>query len=146
MDTNVLLYAYDKSEVTKQPVAQAALDRLWADRTGAVSSQVLQEFYNAAMRKLLPPVSRAEAREIIDLHTAWPVVLLDAAVILAATHIEERHQLSLWDALVIEAARVAGADRLMTEDMQHGRVIEGVRIENPFVTNAEPETSAMSGG
>jgi predicted nucleic acid-binding protein len=133
VDTNVLLYAYDKSEVLKQPVAQESLERLWADGTGAVSTQVLQEFYNAATRKLSPPVSRVKAREIIDLYAAWPVVLIDVPVIVAATHTEETHQLSLWDALVIEAARIAGADRLLTEDMQHGRVIGDVRIENPFL-------------
>lgn len=132
VDTNVLLYAYDASETVKQPVARATLERLWRDRNGAVSTQVLTEFYNAATRKLDPPMSRAGAREIIALYTAWPVIVLEPALILAATRIEEEHQLSLWDALVIEAARVAGAERLLTEDLQHGQVIGGVRIENPF--------------
>ena len=132
VDSNVLLYAYDASETVKQPVARATLERLWGDRNGAVSTQVLAEFYNAATRKLDPPMSRAGAREIIALYTAWPVIVLEPALILAATRIEEEHQLSLWDALVIEAARVAGAERLLTEDLQHGQVIGGVRIENPF--------------
>jgi predicted nucleic acid-binding protein len=66
-------------------------------------------------------------------------VLLEPALILAATRIEEEQQLSLWDALVIEAARVAGADRLLTEDMQHGQVIGGVRIVNPFVLDNETD-------
>ena len=133
VDTNVLLYAYDAAEVTKQPIAKATLDQLWGERAGTLSTQVLQEFYNVATRKLDPPVRRAEAREIIDLYTAWPVIVLDPALILAATRLEEEHQLSLWDALIVEAARVAGAERLLTEDMQHGRTIEGVRIENPFL-------------
>ena len=132
VDTNVLLYAYDASETVKRPVALATLEQLWGDRNGAVSTQVLTEFYNAATRKLDPPMSRAGAREIIALYTAWPVIVLEPALILAATRIEEEHQLSLWDALVIEAARVAGAERLLTEDLQHGQVIGGVRIENPF--------------
>ena len=132
VDTNVLLYAYDASETVKQPVARATLEQLWGNRNGAVSTQVLTEFYNAATRKLDPPMSRAGAREIIALYTAWPVIVLEPALILAATRLEEEHQLSLWDALVIEAARVAGAERLLTEDLQHGQVIGGVRIENPF--------------
>jgi predicted nucleic acid-binding protein len=132
VDTNVLLYAYDTSEAVKQPIARAALDELWVTRLGTLSTQVLAEFYNAATRKLARPVHRAEAREVIDLYTAWPVVTVNPAVILAATALEERHRLSFWDALVIEAARVAGAERLLTEDLQDGRVIEGVRIENPF--------------
>ncbi|HUG47011.1 MAG TPA: PIN domain-containing protein [Candidatus Limnocylindria bacterium] len=133
VDTNVLLYAYDAAETVKQPVARAALARLWAERSGTLSTQVLQEFYNGATRKLTPPMRPVEAREIIGLYAAWPVVLLDPSLILAATMLEESHQLSFWDSLVLEAARVAGAQRLLTEDMQHGRVIEGVRIENPFV-------------
>ncbi len=146
VDTNVLLYAFDTSEVDKQPVARTTLDRLWADRSGTLSTQVLQEFYNAATRKLSPPVGRAEAREIIDLYTAWPVILLDPTLILAATRLEEEHQLSFWDALVIEAARVAGAERLLTEDLQHGQVIEGIRIENPFLSTEQPDKPQVSRG
>lgn len=146
VDTNVLLYAYDTAETHKHPVARSLLDRLWVERRGTISTQVLQEFYNAATRKLTPPISRAEAREIIDLYSEWPVVLLDPALILAATRLEEEHRLSFWDALVIEAARVAGAQRLLTEDMQHGRVIEGVRIENPFAAAKPADESQVSGG
>ena len=134
VDTNVLVYAHDASEAVKQPLARAVLDRLWAQRSGTLSTQILQEFYNTATRKLAPPMTRAEAREIVELYSAWPTVVIDPALILTASRVEEDHQLSFWDALVVEAARVAGADRLLTEDMQNGRVIEGVRIENPFVS------------
>ena len=133
VDTNVLLYAYDATATVKQPVARATLAGLWAERGGTLSTQVLQEFYNAATRKLTPPMSRSDAREIIGLYAAWPVVVLDPTLVLAASRLEETHQLSFWDALVLEAARVGGAQRVLTEDMQHGRVIEGVRIETPFV-------------
>ena len=132
VDTNVLLYAHDAAEVTKQPAARAILEQLWHERTGTLSTQVLQEFYSVATRKLDPPIRRAEAREIIDLYAAWPVVIIDPSLILAATRLEEEHQLSLWDALIIEAARVGGAERLLTEDLRHGQTIDGVRIENPF--------------
>ena len=128
VDTNVLAYAYDAAETAKQPLARETLERLWGARNGVLSTQVLQEFYNVATRRLDPPMSRDEAREIMDLYTTWPVVLLEPALILAATHIEEEHQVSLWDALVLEAARVAGAERLLTEDLQHGQVIAGVRV------------------
>jgi predicted nucleic acid-binding protein len=132
VDTNVLLYAHNGSETTKQPIARTLLEELWQARTGAISTQVLQEFYVVATRKFSPPLARHEAREIVELYAAWPVVLLDPTLILGATRLEEEHQLSFWDALILEAARVAGAERLLTEDLQHGRVIEGVRIENPF--------------
>lgn len=136
VDTNVLLYAHDASETAKQPVARAILRELWQHRSGAISSQVLQEFYVTATRKLPQPLSRTEAREIIDLYSTWPVITIDPSAILAATRIEEAHQVSFWDALILEAARIAGAELLLTEDLGHGQVIEGVRIENPFAGGA----------
>jgi predicted nucleic acid-binding protein len=133
VDTNVLIYAHDRSGSRKQPMAQTLLEGLWASRTGAVSTQILQEFYVVATRKFDPPMSRRAAREIVALYAAWPVVQVDLALILTASQLEERHKLSFWDALVVEAARRAGATRLVTEDLQGGLLIGGVRIENPFI-------------
>ena len=132
LDTNVLLYAHDGTEIQKQPVARAMVETLWHERRGVLSTQVLQEFYVVATRKLPRPLTRREAREIVALYSTWPVVVIDPTLILAATRIEEEHQLSFWDSLILEAARVAGADRLLTEDLQDGQHIEGVRIEDPF--------------
>ena len=132
VDTNVLIYAHDRSEIRKQPLAQALLEGLWATRTGTLSTQILQEFYVVATRKFDPPMSRAAAREIVVLYGTWPLVQVDLPLIVAASQLEERHKLSLWDALVVEAARRAGAVRLVTEDLQGGRTMHGVRIENPF--------------
>ena len=132
VDTNVLVYAHDASETRKQPAAQALLDALWRNRTGVLSTQVLQEFYVVATRKFDPPMRRAAAREIVALYGEWPIVQLDVPLILAASKLEERHAFSFWDALVVEAARRCGATRLLTEDLQAGRRIAGVRIENPF--------------
>lgn len=133
VDTNVLVYALDRSEARKQPVAQALLEELWASRTGTLSTQILQEFYVVATRKFDPPLSRRAAREIVALYGAWPLVEIDLPLILTASQLEERHGLSFWDALVVEAARRVGATRHVTEDLQGGRTIGGVRIENPFV-------------
>jgi predicted nucleic acid-binding protein len=132
VDSNVLLYAHDLSERTKQPIARAVLEDLWSTRTGVVSTQVLQEFYVVATRRFDPPIPRAEAREIIALYAAWTVVQVDPALILDAAVLEERHTLSFWDALIVEAAARAGATRLLTEDLQHGRRISGLSIEDPF--------------
>ena len=132
VDTNVLVYAHDQSESLRQPLAEAALTQLWDSRTGVLSTQILQEFYAVATRKLDPPMSRRAAREVIGLYAAWALVQVDAALILTASELEESHQLSFWDALVVEAARRAGATRLLTEDLQDGLVIGDVRIENPF--------------
>ena len=132
VDTNVLLYAHDSTVPQKQQIAQSVLSRLWEERTGALSTQVLQEFYHVATRKLTHPMRRAEAREIVDIYTAWSIVLVEPSLILTASQLEERQGLSFWDALIIEAARVAGATTLVTEDMQSARFIDGIRIENPF--------------
>jgi predicted nucleic acid-binding protein len=132
VDTNVLAYAHDRSETAKQPVARALVEELWRDRRGVLSTQVLQEFYVVATRKLDPPMPRAAARELIVLYSTWPVMQVDVPLLLAASELEERHTLSFWDAMVVEAARRAGAARLVTEDLQPGRSIGGVAVENPF--------------
>jgi hypothetical protein len=89
-----------------------------AHRTDALSTQVLQEFYVVATRRFDPPVSRREARD------------------LAASQLEERHTLSFWDALIVEAARRAGATRLVTEDLQTGRRLARILIDNPFASTS----------
>lgn len=132
VDTNLLVYAHDLSEIDRRPVAQASLDELWRTRTGTLSTQVLSEFYVVATRKFDPPMTRRAAREVVGAYSAWPVVQADAALILAASTLEERHTLSFWDALIIEAAARSGARRLLSEDLQAGRRIRGLTIENPF--------------
>lgn len=132
VDTNVLVYAHDRSETRKQPIAQALLDDLWRRRTGALSTQVLQEFYVVATRKFDPPMRLAAAREIVALYSTWPTVQVDVALILAASKLQDRHSFSFWDALIVEAARRAGATRLLTEHLQAGRQLDGIRIDNPF--------------
>jgi predicted nucleic acid-binding protein len=132
VDTNVLVYAHDLRDTTRRPIAQARLDRLWADRAGVVSAQVLQEFHNVATRKMKPPMSPRAARQIIATYSAWPVISPDAALIVAASVLSEQYPISFWDALIVEAARRAGAGRLLTEDLQGGRRLGGVLIENPF--------------
>lgn len=132
VDTNVLLYAHDASESVKRPVAAGLLARLWRDRTGVLSTQVLQEFYVAGTRRLRPPIPRSSAREIIEQYRAWPVVTIEPTMILAASVLQEQHHLSFWDALVIQAAAAAGAGTLLTEDLQHGSTYLGVTIIDPF--------------
>ncbi len=132
VDTNVLVYAHDRSERRRQPIAATLLEELWEGRTGRLSTQVLQECYSVVTRKLDPPMARAEARELVSIYAAWPLVQVDPALILLASRLEEDHQLSFWDALIVEAAIRSGATLLVTEDLQDGQTVGGVRIENPF--------------
>ncbi|HVV35096.1 MAG TPA: PIN domain-containing protein [Acidimicrobiales bacterium] len=132
VDSNVLVYAHDAADSVRQERAALILRGLWRTRTGIVSTQVLTEFYAVATRKLTPPMSRAEARSIVASYAAWPVVQVDATLVVAASRLEEQHKLSFWDAMIVEAARRGGATVLYSEDLQHGRRIGGVQILNPL--------------
>jgi predicted nucleic acid-binding protein len=132
VDTNVLVYAHDASEKVKQPQARAALEALWASGDGVLSTQVLQEFYAVVTGRQRIAMRPAEAREIVALYSTWPIVTLDPVIILAATRLHEDRSISLWDALILEAARVAGATRVLSEDLADVQEIDGVRIVDPF--------------
>ena len=136
VDTNVLVYAHNTSEAARQPIAAQLLDDLWRTRDGLLSTQVLTEFYAVVTRKFDPPMPRREARALIDAYAAWPLVQVDAPLIVAASALEEQHSFSFWDALIVEAARRGGATRLVSEDLQHGRRIAGLVIANPFVADS----------
>lgn len=133
VDTNVLIYAHDIQAGRKQEKASQVLGDLWQTKTGVVSTQVLQEFYVNVTRKIPTPIKRSTAKDIIKQYSVWQVVESDVDMILRASELEERHALSFWDAMIIAAARKAGAARILTEDLSHGEIIDGVVIENPFV-------------
>ena len=132
VDTNVLLYAHDRTAGRKRAVASELLERLWGTRAGALSTQVLQEFYINATRKLPRPLSASRARAVIDRYATWRVHLIEPEDMTAASELEKRYRQSFWDALVIVSAARIGASTLATEDMQHGRRIAGLRIVDPF--------------
>jgi len=132
-DTNVLLYLFDNREPDKKAAAQELIQKeVEADRA-SLSTQVLQEFYVNATRKLAFPLSPEEAGARVRDFSRLSLVQVDAPLILAAISRSQRMSFSLWDAMIVEAALKAGADRLLTEDLQHGQVIEGMRVENPFL-------------
>ena len=112
VDTNVLVYAHDASEAAKQAIARAALERLWSTRTGVLSTQVLQEFYVVATSPHKLALSPSEAREIVDLYSAWPVVVLDPVLILAASRLHETSK----DLVLGCAHRRGGAGRRCPPD------------------------------
>ncbi len=132
-DTNVLLYLFDNSEPEKKARAQEIFDReVEADRV-VLSTQVLQEFYVNATRKLASPLTPEVAEERVSDFSRLPLARVDAPLILSAISRSQRMMLSFWDALIVEAALSAGASRLLTEDLQHGQEIEGLHVENPFL-------------
>ncbi len=134
VDTNVLVYAYDADAGKKHEIARDLVARLWRSREGTLSTQVLQEFYVTVTRKLLTPLDPTTARRVVATYQGWPLMTIDVMCILDAIEISERNQLSFWEGLIVAAARQAGAERVMTEDLQSGRPIEGLVIESPFGT------------
>ncbi|MBA2344366.1 MAG: PIN domain-containing protein [Rubrobacter sp.] len=132
-DTNVLLYLFDTGEPEKKARAQEVVEReIRADRA-VLSTQVLQEFYVNVTRKLASPLPPEVAEERVRDYSRLPLVRVDATLILSAIDRSQRMSFSFWDALIVESAILAGADRLLTEDLQHGQEIEDLRIENPFL-------------
>ena len=132
VDTNILLYAHDQREPEKSAMAREIVSELWRTREGVLSTQVLQELYVNLTRKLRVVVPRSKARALVGRYGRWPVYAITTGDILEAADLEQRHSLSFWDALIIVAAARSGAERIISEDFQHGRTIGGVRIENPF--------------
>ena len=133
VDTNILIYAYDLDAGRKREIAGAAVKELWEQQTGVISNQVLQEFYINVTRKIPNPLTKFEARAVIENYRYWHVELNGPDTILSASEIEERYQLSFWDSLIVAAASNANAKRILTEDLNHGQVLAGVLIENPFI-------------
>jgi predicted nucleic acid-binding protein len=134
VDTNVLVYARDVSDPPKQATATAWMEHLWASASGRLSVQVLQEYYVTVTRKLQPGLPRDEAREDVRDLVAWRPVRVDEALLDAAWRVEERFGLSFWDSLIVATAHAAGCETLLTEDLQHDLVIDGLRIADPFRT------------
>lgn len=132
VDTNVLVYAHDSSEGRKHEMAGKILRELWDERTGVLSTQVLQEFYAVVTRKLDPPMSKLTARRLVADYGEWCTVATDPQLMVAASKLEEDHQLSWWDALIVEAALRSGATTLLSEDLHHGQRFGIVVVRNPF--------------
>ena len=131
IDTNVLIYAYDVDAATKHEIAKGILRELWHLRAGALSTQVLQEFYVNVTRKIASPLSKHAARAVVDSYAVWCVETTPAQIS-AAFRIEDEARIGFWDALIVAAALKTGADRVLSEDLNGGQTISGVRIENPF--------------
>lgn len=137
VDTNVFVYAHDRDAGVKHAVAAERLRALWVSRDGVMSTQVLQEFYVNVTRKIPRPLRRAVARQVIETYRVWRIERADVDLVLEASAIEQRHQLSFWDAMIVAAAVRAGAERLLSEDLNDGQQIEGVLVENPFARRLE---------
>ena len=133
LDTNIIIYAYDVSAGEKHKIASKIYKGLWNSGRGVISTQVLQEFYVAVTRKLAVPLSPEIAENVVRNLTALPLIQIDSALVLTAIGKSLSLGFSFWDALIIASALSGGAECLFTEDLQHGQIIDGMRIGNHFV-------------
>lgn len=133
VDTNILVYANDTSAGDKHEKAKKIVADLWASGLGVLSTQVLQEFYNAVTRKVPKPIAIEQARKQVSDLSKWELVVVGVDDILDAIDIQERHGFSFRDCLIISTAVTGDAKVLMTEDLSDGQDIRGVRVTNPLV-------------
>jgi predicted nucleic acid-binding protein len=139
IDTNVLVYAYDRVAGRKQERALEMLDHLVASGRGRLSVQILGEFFRATTTKLKPPLSIADARtELSRLTRAWPIVPITPLVVLEAARGVDQHRLPYWDAQIWATARLSQIDVVLSEDFSEGQVIDGVTFRNPFARGFTP--------
>src|SRR5439155_1196964 len=103
-----LVYAHDTSAGAKHQRAKALLEGLWQARSGVVSTQVLQELCINLQRKVARPLDCKATKEIVADYLSWRVIINDGDSIIEALDVQERHQISFWDALIIQAAHVSG--------------------------------------
>ena len=135
VDTNILMYAHDTSAGEKHDRAKALVEELWRDRTGVVSTQVLQELSVNLRKKVRRPLDAKATRDIVADYLTWQVIVNGGDSILEAIDLEFRYQISFWDALVIQAAQLSGAEILYSEDLSDGQQYGSVRVMNPLRAN-----------
>jgi predicted nucleic acid-binding protein len=133
VDSNVLLYAQDRTAGTKYDVARNLVRDLWETQTGVISTQVLQEFCTTLLRKVPRPIDYNAIEAALDDYLRWETVVNTPRATLEALRIQQRHRLSFWDALIVHAAHVAEAEVLYSEDMSHGQSYGTTRVINPFL-------------
>lgn len=130
LDTNILVYAVDQDAGPRRETSRKVIESVVADGSGVISTQVMQEFYVTATRKLgMPPLA---AKTVLNTFAVFEIVQISPALIQDAIDCAVLNTLSFWDALIIAAAASAGCARVFTEDLNAGQSVLGVAIENPL--------------
>ena len=132
-DTNILIYAADRSEPRKQSQARRLLKNAIENETGAVSVQVLGEFFNVVTRRIPNPLSVEEAEEAINRVAVLPVVEIDWALVQRAINTHKEYGITYWDSLIVAAAERASCTRIVSEDLNSGQSYHGMVVADPFL-------------
>lgn len=136
IDTNVLVYAHDRSEPEKQKKAFELMERLYDLGSAALTTQILAEFFTIITRKLSAPLTTEESiREVELLARVWPVFDVTIFTVIEAIRGVQSHQMSYWDAQIWASALINQVPVVLSEDFSSERVIEGVRFINPFIND-----------
>jgi predicted nucleic acid-binding protein len=144
VDTNVLVYAKQSGEPTKQTVAARWLQRLWEEQNGRTSVQVLNEYYVTLTRKIKPPVPPEDAWDDVKSFIAWNPQPMDIELLHRGHEIEQRYRLSWWDSLIVGAAQLQNCVLLLTEDLQDRSVYGSVTVRNPFAFGVAEDLTQYS--
>ena len=137
VDTNILVYAHDRTAGPKHDRARRLVENLWASGMGVLSTQVLQEFCVTLRRKVSPPVPPADVCLLVRDYIAWEIVVNTPETVLDALDLEARYGISFWDALVLQAAISAGVTTLYSEDFAEGQKYGSIQVVNPLNANSE---------
>jgi predicted nucleic acid-binding protein len=132
VDTNVLVYAHDKSAGRRHDVAKKLVRRLWESGRGGPSVQVLQEFYVTVTKKTRRPLDPEEARQVLHDLALWRTFTPEAADVLGAIDLARKHDVSFWDAMILRSAGQLGCDIVWSEDLNPEQTYDGVRVVKPF--------------
>ena len=133
VDTNILVYAHDRSAGVKHQRAQMLLEQLWDSGQGVLSTQVLQELCVNLRRKASQPLPVEEVRQLIRDYSTWEIVTNTAELVLQVLDIEMRYKTSFWDALIFQAAESSGASILYSEDLATGQRYGAIQVVNPLI-------------
>ncbi len=130
IDTNILVYAADGSDIVKRDTARGLIAELTDSGRAVISTQVMQEFFNVAVKKL--QMSKNAALEILKTLYTVETISTTRETVLQAIDFSINYQYSIWDSLILAAAIDAGCRIVYSEDLNDGQIIEGVEIKNPF--------------
>lgn len=134
VDTNILVYAYDRSEADKQKKALDILDVLAENSAGVLSAQILSEFFVTVTKKIPSPLSASEAYDSLNNYiSSWTIVDINSFIVLEAAKGIQTHNFSYWDSLIWATARMNQIPTVLSEDFSHNSSVEGIRFLNPFI-------------
>lgn len=133
LDTNVIVYAHDRSSGKKHTIAMEIMEYLWERKKGVISVQVMQEFYVCVTTKILKPLPLKVARKILEYLMNWDLIINDEYITIKAINLQEKYRFSFWDSLIVQSAIQSQAYTLFSEDLSDGQIIKNVKIVNPFV-------------